>query len=53
MFGNLIKAVIDTASLPVAVVKDVVTLNKDNSTAEKAKDICADLEDIANDPLGD
>lgn len=53
MFGNLIRAVVDTASLPVAVVKDVVTLNKHDSTVEKVKDLQKDAEDILDDPLGD
>lgn len=54
-FGSIAKAAIDTAMIPVEVVKDVATLGSllsDDSgsyTKERAKRICEDLEDAYDD----
>lgn len=55
-FGSLTKAVIDTVSIPVAVIKDVVTLGgtiegkNTTYTGDKIRDIGADI-DEAKDAL--
>lgn len=52
ILGNIIGTVIDTASLPVAVIKDVATLGgvltdrKATYTSSKVSDIKEDLEDL-------
>lgn len=50
MLGKIFKAVIDTATTPIAVVKDVFTLGnvgEDKShTRQKVEQITEDLDDI-------
>jgi hypothetical protein len=52
LFGSILSTVINTASLPVAVVKDVLTLGgaitetDEPYTVMKAKEIDEDLDDL-------
>ena len=45
-FGDLLQAVVDTTTLPIAVTKDVITLGKEQETKRKVADIGEDLEDF-------
>ncbi len=55
IFGSLLKTVIDTATLPVEVVKDVVTLGgvtegeSQTYTGKRLKRLADDLEDVSDD----
>jgi len=54
ILGNILGTIIDTASLPVAIIKDATTLggvltDRDKTyTQEKAEDVKEDLEDLDN-----
>jgi hypothetical protein len=50
--SSLIKTAVDTATLPVALVKDIATLNENDETAKKVEDICEDVEDTLRDIFG-
>lgn len=55
ILGSLLKTVIDTATLPVDVAKDVVTMGgamterQEPYTVSKLKEIDRDLRDVADD----
>lgn len=53
MFGRLIRTAVDVASLPVAIVKDIVTLNENDQTEKKVEDIQADVGGVIDDIFGD
>jgi hypothetical protein len=52
ILGNILGTIIDTASLPVAIIKDAATLGgvltdrQKTYTQEKAEDVKEDLEDL-------
>jgi len=54
IFGSLLKTVIDTATLPIDVAKDVVTMGgamterQEPYTASKLKRIADDIEDVSD-----
>jgi hypothetical protein len=48
LFSSIVNTVVDVAVTPVAVVKDVVTLNSTKSTARKVEDIGDDLNEVAD-----
>ena len=58
IFGKLIGTVIDVATLPIAVVKDVATMGRavtdqeEPYTIKKIKDICDDLSKVDEDLRG-
>lgn len=55
LFGSILKTVIDTAALPIEVVKDVATLGgavngkTETYTGKQLNKIADDLEDVSND----
>ena len=55
LLGSLIATVIDTASLPVAIVKDVATMGgvltdrRESYTQEKARNLRDDINDVDDD----
>ena len=55
IFGSLLKTVIDTATLPIDIAKDVVTMGgvmterQEPYTVSKLKKIDRDLGDVADD----
>ena len=49
VFGSLIKSVVDVATLPLDVVKDVVSFGEEEATIDKIDEIGEDLDNIIDD----
>lgn len=52
LLSSPFKAAVDIATLPVALVKDVATLNENDETAKTVEDICDDLDETLRNIFG-